>query len=62
MGIITEHKYLTALNQSRLQTYLWKVKFIRKTDSGPVTTEAVFTLKVVKIDGRYYVWNFFLNT
>ena len=60
MGDLVSHKFLTSLNQNMMKTYVWKTDFIRNTAKGPVKVQEIFRIMVVKLDGQYYIWNFYL--
>jgi hypothetical protein len=60
MGDLVSHKFLTSLDQNMLKTYVWKTNFVRSTSKGPVKVQEIFRIMVVKLDGQYYIWNFYL--
>ena len=60
VGSITSKKFLTTLNQDLFRTYVWKVEFIRHSSKGAVKIQEIFRLMLVKMDGQYYVLNFYL--
>ncbi len=60
VGNIKSKKFLTTLHQELFRTYVWKVEFIRHGAKGPVKIQEIFRLMLIKMDGQYYVLNFYL--
>ena len=60
MGDLVSHKFLVSLKQDMMKTYVWKTEFVRNTSRGPVKIQEIFRIMIVKLDGQYYIWNFYL--
>jgi hypothetical protein len=60
MGDLVSHEFLISLKQNMMKTYVWKTEFVRNTSRGPVKIQEIFRIMIVKLDGQYYIWNFYL--
>lgn len=60
MGDLVKHTFLTSLDQNMMKTYVWKTEFIRNSAKGPIKIQEIFRIMLVKLDGQYYIWNFYL--
>ncbi len=61
MGDLVSQEFLTTLNQNMLKTFIWKIAFVRNTAKGPIKVQEIFRIMVIKLDGQYYVWNFYMG-
>ena len=61
MGDLVSQEFLTTLDQNMLKTYIWKIAFVRNTAKGPVKVQEIFRIMVIKLDGQYYIWNFYMG-